>query len=165
MSSKRLTWRKQSLANGQHYAHNPIHEMSLERALAQLEAAQLVRQLADEEQAYTFNHALFQETAYQSLLIRVRRELNRRVAEIYEQLYAEQLDAYASLLARYYEEAGDIGFYFFSTLRNSMTSATSASLMPCATGGMMPIWPLPPVCSHSASLAGVMSLPFDSLPL
>jgi tetratricopeptide (TPR) repeat protein len=82
--------------------------MSLEHELAQLEKAQLVRQLADEEQAYYFNHALVQETAYQSLLIRVRRELNRRVAEIYERLYAEQLDTHASLLARYYEEAGDI---------------------------------------------------------
>lgn len=87
--------------------HNPIHAMSLERELAQLEEAQLVQHLADEEQTYSFKHALVQEAAYQLLLIRERRELSRRIAEVCEQLYAEQLDTHASLFARYYEAAGD----------------------------------------------------------
>jgi predicted ATPase len=48
----------------------------LDTALTQLENAQLVRRLAEEELAYLFKHALTHETAYESLLHKKRREIH-----------------------------------------------------------------------------------------
>ncbi len=89
--------------------------MNLDAQLVQLENAQLVRRLVEEDPssgsgqglAYLFKHALTQEAAYESLLLRARREIHRRVAETYEQLYPNQLDEYAALLTQHYAEAGD----------------------------------------------------------
>ncbi len=75
--------------------------------LAQLESAQLVRRLTEEDWAYLFKHALTQEAAYDSLLLKRRREIHRRVAETIERLYPDQLDEQAALLARHYAECGD----------------------------------------------------------
>src|SRR5581483_8540623 len=75
---------------------------SLTVELAQLEEAQLIRRLLDEELAYVFKHALTQEMAAQSLLYKTRRTIHRRVAETYEQLYGENLDKYIALLAEHY---------------------------------------------------------------
>ncbi len=80
---------------------------NLTTRLEQLENAQLVRRLMDEELAYLFKHALTQESAYESILIKRRRELHRRVAEAYEALYAERLDEFAALLAHHYFQGGD----------------------------------------------------------
>ena len=56
---------------------------------------------------YLFKHALAQEAAYQSLLLKTRREMHRRVGEVYEQLNAGDLDENAAVLARHYAGAGD----------------------------------------------------------
>jgi MalT-like TPR region len=80
---------------------------SLPAQLAQLENAQLVRRLADEDLAYSFKHELTQETAYESLLVKKRREFHRFVAQAYERLYAERLDEFATRLAHHYSEVGD----------------------------------------------------------
>ncbi len=66
---------------------------SLPTQLAQLESAQFVRRLADEEFAYLFKHTLTQEVAYQSLLLKTRREIHREVAAAYERLDADQTTA------------------------------------------------------------------------
>jgi tetratricopeptide (TPR) repeat protein len=79
----------------------------LEDQLLQLENAQLIRRLAEEEAAYLFKHTLSQETAYNSLLVKRRREVHRQVAGSIERLYADRLDEYSALLARHYAEAGD----------------------------------------------------------
>jgi hypothetical protein len=85
--------------------------MSLEALLAKLEQSQLIRQALDEGAAfggaYEFEHALAQDSAYQSLLRARRRAIHRRVAECIEQLYPDRLEEYAGLLARHYAEAGD----------------------------------------------------------
>jgi tetratricopeptide (TPR) repeat protein len=81
--------------------------MNLETQLAQLESAQLVRRAPDEDLSYLFKHALTQESAYESLLLKTRREIHRRVAQAYEQVYSERLDEHAPLLAQHYAEAGD----------------------------------------------------------
>src|SRR4030095_14533711 len=73
-----------------------------------LESADLIRPLRDSEYAYLFKHILTQETAYSSLLRQDRRQLHRRIAAIYETLFAGQLDDYLSLLAFHYGEAGDV---------------------------------------------------------
>jgi tetratricopeptide (TPR) repeat protein len=81
--------------------------MNLDVSLAQLESAQLVRRLPEEELAYWFKHALTQEAAYESLLLKTRREIHRRVAEFIEQVYVDRLDDYAAVIAQHYSEAGN----------------------------------------------------------
>ncbi|MBI5649826.1 MAG: hypothetical protein HZC40_05165 [Chloroflexi bacterium] len=81
--------------------------MNLVSPLNQLEHAQLVRRLPEEEMAYIFKHALTQENARNSLLQKQRREIHLCVAHAYEQLYAENLDEHAALLAQHYAESGD----------------------------------------------------------
>ncbi len=85
--------------------------------LARLENAQLVRSLPEEELAYLFKHALTQETAYESLLLKRRREIHRRVAETIEQLSANELDEQAAILAKHYAESGDDAKTFEFALR------------------------------------------------
>jgi tetratricopeptide (TPR) repeat protein len=97
--------------------------MDLTRHLGQLETAQLVRHLAEEDVAYIFKHALTQETAYYSLLQRQRREIHLRVAQVYEQLYADRLDEHAALLAQHYERAGDDAMTFEYAVRAGDTAA------------------------------------------
>lgn len=81
--------------------------MTLDANLAQLEAAELVRAENEPDAAYRFKHALVQDTAYGSLLRHDRKELHRFVGSALEQLYADQLDQHAALLAQHYAEAGD----------------------------------------------------------
>lgn len=80
----------------------------LTRQLGQLERIQLVRRLDDAELAYLFKHVLAQETTYQSLLVKTRREIHLRVARYYEQVYAGSPDNNAAILAHHYFEAGDL---------------------------------------------------------
>ncbi|MGB8644915.1 MAG: hypothetical protein WCF84_06740 [Anaerolineae bacterium] len=75
--------------------------------LAQLENAQLVGNGAGNELVYRFKHALTQEAAYQSLLVKKRREIHLHVAQAYEQQYVGNLDEYAGLLVEHYAMAQD----------------------------------------------------------
>jgi tetratricopeptide (TPR) repeat protein len=84
-----------------------VSTIILTSQLAQLENAQLVRRLDEGEPAYSFKHTLTWEVAYESLLLKVRRDVHRHVAEAYERVYAERLDDYAALLAQHHAEAGD----------------------------------------------------------
>ncbi len=81
--------------------------MAVIQQLAQLEAAQLVRRAEDVDPSYQFKHALTQDRAYASLLKSQRIELHRRTALAYEQLYSQQLDEFAALLAHHFAEAGE----------------------------------------------------------
>lgn len=78
----------------------------LKTVLAELEDLSLVRRSQEDEPAYLFKHALTQESAYQSLLVKTRRQVHRQIAEAYESVYAERLDEFASLLSRHFSEAG-----------------------------------------------------------
>ncbi len=90
---------------------------TLTAQLEQLESAQLVLRLLEEELAYQFKHALTQESAYESLLVKKRREIHREVAEAFERTYPERLDEYAAVLAAHYAEAGDDARTFTYALR------------------------------------------------
>ncbi len=79
----------------------------LTRQLEQLEQAQLVRRTLDEDPSYLFRHALTQEAAYESLLMKTRRQIHRRVAESIERLYPGHLDEQAAILAQHFAESGD----------------------------------------------------------
>lgn len=83
---------------------------SLERQLADLERAGLVRQSAlQPEREYAFRHELTREAAYQSILRRRRRQHHRAVGEAMERLFPERLEAEAHRLAGHFLEARDEG--------------------------------------------------------
>lgn len=79
----------------------------VDHQLDRLEMAQLVRRSDDQEAAYLFKHTLTQETAYQSLLQKRRREVHRLVAQAYEIAYSERLPEIAAILAQHYAQSGD----------------------------------------------------------
>ena len=76
--------------------------------LAALQAAGLISETATSpDQEYAFHHSLTQEATYGTILLRVRRELHRRVGEVFEELYANRIEEFAPLLVRHFQEAGD----------------------------------------------------------
>lgn len=81
--------------------------MNLEATLTQLEQAQLIRLATEDDPAYIFKHVLTQEAAYQSLLVKRRRELHLLVAMYYESTCGGDLNEVAELLAYHYGQAGD----------------------------------------------------------
>jgi class 3 adenylate cyclase/tetratricopeptide (TPR) repeat protein len=79
-----------------------------EPQLIALTRAELVRRRAHEpDPEYIFKHALTHEAAYESLLLRRRRELHRRTGVALESLYAERADELAPVLAHHYWQAED----------------------------------------------------------
>ncbi|MBI5028900.1 MAG: hypothetical protein HZB51_00045 [Chloroflexi bacterium] len=81
--------------------------MNLQVQLTQLESAQLVRRLLDDEPAYIFKHALTQDAATHSILKARRMMLHRQVAQTYEKLFPERLDELSALLAHHFEQADE----------------------------------------------------------
>jgi len=81
---------------------------SLDRNLENLQKAQLIYEVMRlPEHEFTFRHALIQEAAYDTILLKKRREFHLRVAELSEHLYPERLEEHAALLEHHYYEAGD----------------------------------------------------------
>lgn len=88
--------------------HAPSHaHVELDSSLHQLEQAELVRQLFEQELAYLFKHALVQDSAYSTLLIQQRKRLHELVATSLIDTYPEKLDENAARLAQHYAQAGD----------------------------------------------------------
>jgi predicted ATPase len=85
-------------------------EQQRKNELKQLAEAEIVVWRGSESPtAYTFRHALIQETAYQSLLKARRRELHRRIAESLEAgVVPELADREPERIAQHYTEAGII---------------------------------------------------------
>jgi tetratricopeptide (TPR) repeat protein len=76
--------------------------------LIALERAQLIRERVRLPEAeYIFKHQLTLEAAYDSLLMRKRRDLHRRVAQALEQLHPGRIEEQLGLLAHHWERAGD----------------------------------------------------------
>lgn len=76
--------------------------------LRALEGAGLIRVAArNPALEYAFRHALSLEGAYQSMLKQDRRRLHRDVGECLEQALAGNIDEFAPILARHFDEAGD----------------------------------------------------------
>jgi class 3 adenylate cyclase/tetratricopeptide (TPR) repeat protein len=78
-------------------------QVLLERAVRRTTAVRRATLVADVE--YVFNHALIQETIYESLLNRIRRELHLRAAEAIEQRYVDRLEDFFAMLALHYSRA------------------------------------------------------------
>src|SRR5581483_5362412 len=80
----------------------------LESELSMIENAQLIRRVEEQagEPTFSFKHALVQDTAYASLLKQDRQALHRLVGQTLEQMYPEQKDTFAPLLAHHFDLAG-----------------------------------------------------------
>ena len=58
------------------------------------------------ELEYIFKHALTQEVAYQSLLLKRRKEIHERIGKAIEDLYGERVEEFYEVLAYHFEKAG-----------------------------------------------------------
>lgn len=86
-----------------------LNEHELQRRLDQLVATELVfRRGSPPDAIYSFKHALVRDTAYQSLLKSRRRELHRRIAQVFEELAPHVVLAQPELLAHHLTEAGEL---------------------------------------------------------
>jgi class 3 adenylate cyclase len=82
--------------------------IELERQLGTLERGGLIDETARmPEREYAFHHSLTRDAVYGTILLRARRELHLRVAEVLEGLYANRIEEFAALLAQHFREAGD----------------------------------------------------------
>jgi class 3 adenylate cyclase/tetratricopeptide (TPR) repeat protein len=89
----------------------------LEAELLQLQRADLIREVARHPEAeYAFRHALTQEAAYDSILIKRRRQFHGMVGEALLVLAEKGLDVPPSVLARHFDDAGDRRASHFSML-------------------------------------------------
>jgi len=80
----------------------------LDQHLRTLERAGLITETARiPQREYAFHHSLTQESTYGTILLRTRRALHQQVGEAFEELYANQIEEFAPLLARHFQEAGD----------------------------------------------------------
>jgi len=85
-----------------------ISEMAgeLDRQLEALERADLILEAGRiPELEYLFRHSLTQEAAYNTILLRRRREFHRRVAQAIEQVFGDGLEEFWPLLAHHYYQA------------------------------------------------------------
>jgi tetratricopeptide (TPR) repeat protein/regulation of enolase protein 1 (concanavalin A-like superfamily) len=81
---------------------------NMERSLQRLEHLELVYEKSMlPELEYIFKHALTQEVAYDSLLIRRRREYHERVGRAIEDTYPDRLEEFYEVLAYQYSRSGN----------------------------------------------------------
>ncbi len=73
-------------------------DADLSTSLRTLERSGLIVETARApEREYAFRHSLTQDATYGTILLRQRRELHRRVAEVFEDVYASRIEASAPL--------------------------------------------------------------------
>jgi class 3 adenylate cyclase/tetratricopeptide (TPR) repeat protein len=70
--------------------------------------ASVRRSLLAEEVEYVFQHALVQETIYESILHRTRKELHLRVGATIEEVFADRLPDFYAILAYHFTRAEDL---------------------------------------------------------
>ena len=81
-------------------------ERGLEDHLGQLQGLELVyEKSAFPEAEYAFKHALTQEVAYNSLLLKKRKDIHSRTGKAIEELYPDRLEEFCQLLAYHYSQA------------------------------------------------------------
>jgi class 3 adenylate cyclase/tetratricopeptide (TPR) repeat protein len=75
----------------------------LKGALQRLQALELIyEESLFPEIRYTFKHALVQDVAYNSLLLKRRRSIHERIGQAIERLYRERLEEFYEMLAYHY---------------------------------------------------------------
>ncbi len=84
------------------------HTEDLSGQLLTLQRADLIREWARQpEPTYDFKQSAVQEVTYQQLLSDQRSGLHHKVAKVLEEIFTEQLDEQAAVLAYHYSLAGD----------------------------------------------------------
>lgn len=118
---------------GRSFYYRVLAELSqavvrLERSVDDLTEADMIREIShSHELEYMFTHALTQQAAYHSILLRKRREYHQRVGEALERLYAPRLEELSPILAQhfdlarntpkaahYYHMAGDAAYHVYA---------------------------------------------------
>ena len=88
-------------------AVSPMAEEAPQQGLQQLVDAELIyRRGLPSQGSYLFNHALVQDTAYQSLLKSTRKHHHEQIAQVLEDRFPEAQETQPELLAHHYTEAG-----------------------------------------------------------
>ncbi len=82
-------------------------KFDLEAHIQKLEVAGLIAAQADPEAGYIFRHALVQDAAYNSILLKQRRQLHQRVGVTLEDTFADRAEEFAPLLAYHFYTAED----------------------------------------------------------
>lgn len=82
-----------------------LNELTVLDALDELLVSRLI--IAQQELHYRFDHPLTMEVAYQEISRARHRLIHRAVAEALEQVYANQLNDYAGLIASHFAEGND----------------------------------------------------------
>ncbi len=94
-----------------------VVQANLEPQLRTLQRAEMILEAARlPELEYAFRHALTQEAAYGTILLRQRREFHRQVGEAIEGLFADRVDEFYSMLAHHFAEAHDPRALRYQTL-------------------------------------------------
>ena len=82
------------------------HNENLHSLITELQHLKLLyRHIEEEERVLGFRHALIQDAAYESLLISRRRQLHQEAAQAIEQLFPDDLNEMAAVLAHHYTRA------------------------------------------------------------
>jgi class 3 adenylate cyclase/tetratricopeptide (TPR) repeat protein len=80
------------------------------------------------ELSYIFKHALTQEVAYNSLLLKRRKEIHERIGEAIERIYAERLEEFYEMLAYRYARSGNVDkAYYYLKLSGDKARAGHAN--------------------------------------
>ena len=79
------------------------------------------------ELEYIFKHALIQEVAYNSLLVKRKKEIHEKIGMALEELYSERLDEYYELLAYHYRRSDNMDKAFeYLNLANQKVAKLNA---------------------------------------
>jgi class 3 adenylate cyclase/tetratricopeptide (TPR) repeat protein len=95
---------------GRSFSRGPLAALvddpdALDGQLVELQRMELAREVSRlPEPTYAFSHTLTQEAVYNTILLKQRRALHRRVAEVIESLRGEDLNAVAPVLAHHFIE-------------------------------------------------------------
>ncbi len=99
---------------GRHFLRSPLAALvdepdALDRQLLDLQRMEFIREVSRlPEPGYQFDHALTQEAVYNTILLKQRRAMHLRTAEVIESIRADNLTAVAPVLAHHFIE-GDAG--------------------------------------------------------
>jgi predicted ATPase len=103
--------------------------MELDRHLGALQRVELVREVMRKpELEYIFKHELARDAAYNTILLRRRRELHKLVGEAIEALFGDRAEEYAHRLAQHFAAGGDSDrSYRYYVMAGDAAAAMSAN--------------------------------------
>ena len=102
--------------------------MALDQHLGALQRVELVREVVRKpELEYIFKHELARDAAYNTILLRRRRELHKLVGEAIEAMFGDRSEEYAHRLAQHFSVGGDCDkSYRYYVMAGDAAAAMSA---------------------------------------